>query len=341
MACQFEIYFSAAQYPAGTEWASAALDLVEQLEEQLSVYRPQSQLSEINRSAGRRAVPVEPWLFGLLRQAQTISAQTHGAFDMTTGPLSRAWGFCARSGPDPVDHDGADQASAVRPAPRDRTRPGRRVPGAAQLSSALARVGSERLQLDEQTDSIRFLTPGMEINVHGIGKGYALDRCAALLRSAGMQDFLMHGGQSSVVAAGSHPALPGRGWAVGIRHPLCPDRRLAELLLRDRALGTSGSGTQFFRHRGAEYGHLIDPRTGYPAKGVYSVTVLARTAAEADALATALYVLGPEGARQHCATHPHRAMLMVGPGPQEGAVTLHQHGLTANDWRQLADPTAE
>jgi thiamine biosynthesis lipoprotein len=107
----------------------------------------------------------------------------------------------------------------------------------------------------------------------------------------------MHGGQSSVVARGTQgPSVGGRhGWRVGLRHPLRPDRRLATITLDDKSLGTSGSGTQFFVDRGRRLGHILDPRTGRPAEGVISATVIAESAADADALATALYVLGPAG----------------------------------------------
>jgi thiamine biosynthesis lipoprotein len=101
------------------------------------------------------------------------------------------------------------------------------------------------------------------------------------------------------------------GWHIGLADPLRPKRRLGRIRLIDRGLGTSGSGTQFFRHRGRRYGHILDPRTGWPAEGVYSVTVLAPTAALADGLATALYVLGPEAAQRYCQEFPGIAMFMV------------------------------
>ena len=116
-----------------------------------------------------------------------------------------------------------------------------------------------------------------------------------------------------------------------------PERRLAEFYLHDRALATSGSGTQFFRFAGRRYGHVIDPRSGRPAEGVYSATVLAPTAAEADALSTAFYVLGPKKAREVCARRPEIAALLVCPGKRSGAVALHAAGLAAGDWRRPAD----
>lgn len=300
MACQFQIVFPADRYPVGTGWAAEALDLVEQLEDQLSIYREQSTLCDINRRANFEAVAVEPWLFELLQLAQHIGMATGGAFDLTAGPLSRAWGFLRRAG---------------------------RVPSAAELQAAKARVGHQDVHFDQANHSIRFLSHDMEVNVNAIGKGYALDRAAEQLLHAGMADFLIHGGQSSLRAVGSHPCQPGAGWTVGLRHPLRPDQRLAEFQLDHRALSTSGSGTQFFHHRGKRYGHLIDPRTGRPAEGVYSATVLAPTAAVADALSTAFYVLGPEGAAQYCKDHSEVAALLVTPGTKAGTVQLACYGL--------------
>jgi thiamine biosynthesis lipoprotein len=314
MACQFQVVFRADRYPEGTQWAAEALDLVEQLEDRLSIYRDQSTLCDINRRAGSVAVAAEPWLFGLLEEAQRIFLETDGAFDLTAGPLSRAWGFLRRAG---------------------------RMPTAAELDTALARVGGQYVQLDPASHTIRLLATSVEIDVNAIGKGYALDRAADQLREAGMADFLIHGGQSSLLAVGSHGATPEAGWTVGLQHPLRPDQRLAEFQLDNRALGTSGSGTQFFHHRGKRYGHLIDPRTGRPAEGVCSATVLAPTAAEADALATAFYVLGPEGAEQYCGNHAEVGALLVTPGPKAGTVEISCFGLDRTKWRRIDPATGK
>jgi thiamine biosynthesis lipoprotein len=154
-----------------------------------------------------------------------------------------------------------------------------------------------------------------------------------------MDDFLIHGGQSSVLASGTHRAAAVSGWTVGLRHPLRPDQRLAEFHLSDRALGTSGSGTQFFHHRGRRYGHLIDPRTGQPADGVYSATVVAPTAARADALATAFYILGLEGTQRYCADHADVGALIVTPGERAGSVELTNYGIDESTWRRVEPAT--
>jgi FAD:protein FMN transferase len=306
MACKFEVFLNAGQYAQGTAVALAALDLVDQLEDQLTVYRDSSEVSQLNLTAAFTSVEVEPRLFSLLERAQQLYRETGGAFDVTSGRLSKVWGFTRRAGKIPTDDD---------------------------LAAALACVGSEFLELDPENRSARFKRPGLEVNLGSIGKGYALDRCAELLAAAGIHDVLLHGGNSSVLARGAHAAEGAAdGWLIGVRNPLRPDRRLGHLRLRDRALATSGSGTQFFVHEGRRYGHILDPRTGWPAEGVLTVSVLASTAADADALATAFYVLGPAAAAAYCQTRPDVAMVMLCPGERAGALVVHVHGLGEGEW---------
>ena len=121
-------------------------------------------------------------------------------------------------------------------------------------------------------------------------------------------------------------------WTLGLRHPLEPRRRLAELHLRDRALGTAGGATQFFAHGDRRFSHIIDPRTGWPVEGIYTATVIAPTAAEADALATAFYVMGVEEAAHYCAKHPEIGTLLVCPTTDPAGVALHAFGLRSADW---------
>ena len=165
----------------------------------------------------------------------------------------------------------------------------------------------------------------MRLNLGSIGKGYAVDRAVEHLLAAGVSDFLVHGGQSSVAARGSAvgplkiaaasdqppAARTARSpWKIGVKDPLRDERRLGQVELNDRALGTSGAQFQSFRHRGRRYGHILDPRTGWPADGMLSVTVLAPTAAEADALSTAFYVMGPEAAMSYCRHRPAIAAIL-------------------------------
>jgi thiamine biosynthesis lipoprotein len=165
------------------------------------------------------------------------------------------------------------------------------------------------------------------VNFNGIGKGYALDRMAELLALHSVDEYLLHGGKSSVLARGNQPGHGTRGWTVGLRHPLRPAERLADFCLRDQSLSTSGSGTQFFIRRGQRYGHILDPRTGWPAEGLYSATVIAPTAAEADALSTAFYVMGPEEVEKYCAAHPEISVLLVASAEREAEVRLFEFNL--------------
>jgi len=314
MACQFEFLFNAGQYPLDTQTSLAALDLVDRLEDQLTVYRETSEISLLNRQAAHEAVVLEPGLFALLQKAQQLHAETAGAYDITAGPLSRVWGFMHRSGA---------------------------IPTPEALAAALESVGSQWVQLDPAASTARFTKAGVEINLGSIGKGYALDRAADLLEAAGIHDFILHGGNSSVLARGAHSSSAGAsGWRVGVRNPLRPDRRLGELLLRNRALATSGSGTQFFMHDGRRYGHILDPRTGWPAEGVLSTSVLAPSAAEADALSTAFYVMGPSAAQEYCQHREDVSAVMLCPGRRAGSIEKHLFGLAEHDWSELDDLSA-
>jgi thiamine biosynthesis lipoprotein len=175
----------------------------------------------------------------------------------------------------------------------------------------------------------------MEINLGAIGKGFALDRCAEVLDARGVQDYLIHAGQSSILARGSRSAGKGSGWSVAVRHPLKPTVRLAELRLFDRALGTSGSGNQFFYFQGTRYGHVLDPRTGSSVEGILSATVLAPNAAQADALSTAFFVLGVDQVRQFCQNHPDISAILVCPGHRKGSLVIHVIQLKDDEWRSL------
>jgi thiamine biosynthesis lipoprotein len=192
--------------------------------------------------------------------------------------------------------------------------------------------------LDEDQATIAFRRSGITVHFNCIGKGYALDRMAELLDDGRVGDYLLHGGKSSVLARGDQPGQPsGSGWTIGLKHPLRPAERLAEFVLRDRSLSTSGSGTQFFRRRGRQYGHILDPRTGRPVEGIFSATVIAPTATEADALSTAFYVMGPEKTAAFCANRPDLAAVLICPASREQEVHLHVVGLDNDEWRRLAD----
>lgn len=246
-----------------------ALEEVAQLEARLSHYRPDSEISDLNLRAAYGPVRLEPSLFALLEQCVALSAETEGAFDVTAGPLIRCWGFFRGQGAWPTPE---------------------------AVAEALAAVGSHRLELDAAERTVQFGVPGMQVHLGAIGKGYAVDRMVTTLRELQVEAALVHGGSSTIYGLGVPPGKD--AWEVGLRHPDDPERRLGIVQLRDRALSTSGDYEQFFEREGRRYSHLLDPRTGYPAQGVRSATILAESATETDALSTAAFVLGEAGASQ-------------------------------------------
>ena len=306
MACQFELCLSMLEYPNATDLAIEVLDLVDALEEQLSFFRATSELTRINLLAADEAMEVEPRLFDLLCLAEDIYRDTDGAFDLTSTPLWELWGFSRRTG---------------------------NLPTQQQIDETLPAVGMQHVRLDRQQRTVRFDRPGVRLNLGAIGKGYALDRCAEKLAELHVDHYLISGGFSSMLARGRPLGgeATGGGWSVGLRNPLRPDRRLGELRLRDRALATSGSYIQSFRFGGKRYGHIIDPRTGWPAENVLSTTVLAPTAAVADALSTAFYVLGLEKTEAYCRAHPDIGVVLIEPARTRGGLALHTIGLSHDD----------
>ena len=287
MACDFDVILNPGP-AARLDAASNALDLIEALEDQLSVYRPNSELSQLNAHAATDWVTVESRLFQLLQFARQASAETEGGFDITTGPLVALWRRCK-----------ADY----------------RLPTPTEISETRLQTCMHQVEFDTAHQAIRFPTAGMELNLGSIGKGYALDRAAELLVDQHVTEFLIHGGKSSLLARGPHHGYP--GWPIGIANPLFPEKTLATILLVNAGLSTSGSNIQYFRLEGKRYGHILDPRTGWPAEGLASVTVLAPTATIAEALSTAFFVIGVENARRYCHNHSEIKALLI-PAPQPG-----------------------
>ncbi|MFW6162820.1 MAG: FAD:protein FMN transferase [Planctomycetota bacterium] len=280
--------------------ARMALDEVELLDEQFSVFNEGSELSGINAEAARRPVRVEPQLFDLLSLCQRLHRLTDGAFDVTVGPLLALWRDAAREG---------------------------RMPSAAALAEARRRVGMQHVTLRSKTRHVAFDREGVALDLGGIGKGYAVDAIVESLRRVGVRSALVHVGTSSVFALGAPPGE--QAWEVGIAHPLDREKRLLTLTLRDRAASTSGGYEQFVIISGQRYCHIIDPRTGRPVAGMLSCTVLTPRATEGDALSTALFVLGVEGARRYCASHREvEAILVPTPAPGQDAQPVRVGGTT-------------
>jgi len=275
----FEVSFPRQEFPQGTAAALDALDEIERIEQLLSVFRFDSQVHYINLTAHERPVRLDKELFDLIALCVQLAQETDGAVDITSGSLWKIWGFARRQG---------------------------RIPSADELNHAREHSGYQFLELDETTQTIRFKKQGIELNFGCVGKGFALDIAAKRLREHAVHRFLFSGGLSSMLASG-------RDWRIGIAHPLRAGQRLQELTLYDVAVSTSSSQKQFFRHGGHRYSHLIDPRTGQPAEGVFSATVLAPTATLAELLSTAFFVLGAEKTADYCSTHPEISAILAIP----------------------------
>ncbi len=313
MACTWELMFNMQQYPESGLAAAKAMARIDQLESQLTIYDENSEVSELNQNAFSEYFAVAPNLFELLQRAKSIHESTGGAFDITAGQLSSVWGFEQRNGS---------------------------VPSVEMLTTALESIGMQHLVLDTESSSVRFAVPNLKVNLGGIGKGYAIDQVAGLIREYDIDDFVLHGGQSSVIAAGNQKDIESetaKGWPIGLSHPVLPDRRLAEFYLRDSALGTSGTARQGFFHQGKRYGHIIHPKTGWPTDHLLSTTVISDSAELSDALATAFFVMPIKEVENWCRDHTDIGVVLVSDvaGRDNGQVQLEWFNLEDEDWKRL------
>lgn len=240
----------------------AAFGEIDRLEALMSSFKPESEVSRINRAAGTAAVAVSPEVFEVIARSLEISRASGGAFDISFAPLGDLW---KDSGVEPV-----------------------RVPEPAAVAAKLKLVGWSRVRLDPAARTVFLPERGMEIGLGGIAKGYIVDQALKVLQVEGVDRAL-------VAASGDMRsfARPGqRAWKVGIQDPARRDRLLGELEMSNQAVSTSGQYERFIVIAGRRYGHILDPHSGWPAAGCRTVTVLAGEAWEADALATTAFVLG-------------------------------------------------
>ncbi len=245
-----------------------AFEESERIDQLLSNYKPESELSRINGNGAGRPLVISREMAELLEKCLDYSRRSEGGFDVTVGPLIRVWGFYRGSG---------------------------KLPSPRALEQSRKLVGYQNLELDLDRPSVRFARSGVELDPGGIGKGYAVDRMAATLRRAGLGSFLISAGTSSIYASG-HPPQETRGWSVRIRDPKDSGSTVEQVYLKNQSLSTSGAYEKFFELEGKTYSHIMDPRTGWPASEVVSVSVLAGRTLDSEAWTTALFVNGPEWA---------------------------------------------
>jgi thiamine biosynthesis lipoprotein len=261
------------------EAANAAFDEIERLDRQMSNYSETSELSYINRNAAREEVIVEKELFDFLQLSIEYSRTTGGAFDITVGPLMKTWGFFDNKG---------------------------RVPDAGELKSVTERVGFNHVLLNERMHSIRFDREGVELDLGGIAKGYAVDKAAEILRASGVASaFITAGSAASVRSAHRRQT----SWRVEVSDPLDRSHKLETIDLSDRSVSTSGCREKTFESGGKTFCHIMDPRIGRPVRSDKRDDYY-ESGVEAEALSKALLVMGIEKAREFLKTRRHvRALL--------------------------------
>lgn len=291
MGTTFEVYLYAESLSQAMALFESAFLEIERVEAAISTYRASSELSRINREAARKPVTTNPEVLKLIQRALLYSARTGGAFDPTVGPLVEAWGFFRGSGKYPSE-DALNQARTV--------------------------TGWQHVSLAQDARTIAFDREHMMIDLGGVGKGYAIDRVAAVLRSEGVRAALIGGGTSSYYALGAPPGLA--GWAIDIPAPFGDNQSLATVTLNNQSLSTSGNYRRFFELEGQRYSHIIDPRTGHPVQGRVQVTVVAPRAEDSDALSTALFVMGPDAGQTLLQALPETGALMVAGLPASPAL---------------------
>lgn len=247
-----------------------ALNEVQRLDDLLSNYKPSSEWSKVNREAYRGPVQVSDELFSLLDRCVDYSQRSEGAFDITVGPLMKLWGFYKGQG---------------------------RIPHRSEIRTVLGRIGWQAIRLDAASKTVQFQRP-VEIDPGGIGKGYAVDRMAAILRDRGITSGIISAGRSSIYGIGAPPSER-RGWRVEVPNPKNPRENFAEVFLRNESMSTSGSTEKFFTVGGRTYTHIMDPRTGTPATGMLQVSVVAPRTIDSEAWTKPYFVLGREWAARH------------------------------------------
>lgn len=261
MGVQARLILYAPDEPSAQQAARAAFDRLAALEDVMSDYRPTSELMRLGTHAPGTPVPVSDDLFAVLARAQELARLSDGAFDVTVGPLVKLWREARRS---------------------------KQLPPEAERHAALERVGWQHLTLDSAAQTVTFERPGMQLDLGGIAKGYAIDEALSVLGRHGIERALVELGGDVVVGA---PPPGEAGWSLQVAYADAAHRRVS---LAHAAVSSSGDTEQFVEIGGHRYSHIVDPRTGLGLTTRIAATVVAPDATTSDGLATLLTVLGPE-----------------------------------------------
>lgn len=264
MGSRFEITVVANNETEAEKQIDLAVGEIQRIEKLISSWDPSSQTSEINRNAGVKPVKVDKELFSLIERSKKISNITDGAFDISYASMDKIWKF--------------DGSMTI-------------MPSEEEVKASVSKVGFQNIILDKENSTVFLKNEGMKIGFGAVGKGYAADKAKELLLQKGVSGGIINA-SGDMNTWGKQPN--GREWMVAITNPMNKDKAFALLPLNQGAVVTSGDYEKFVNFNGKRYAHIINPRTGYPATGIISVSVFAPKAELADALATSVFVLGKE-----------------------------------------------
>ncbi|MCI0663439.1 MAG: FAD:protein FMN transferase, partial [Acidobacteria bacterium] len=269
MACTYTIVVYGHREQDLGRIVNAAFDEVDRIDRLMSHYKPESPLSEINREAAKRPVKVERELFDFISECINYSRESDGAFDITVGPLMKAWGFFRGEG---------------------------RMPTDAEIAKARDGVGYQHVKLDDKAGTVLFDMAGVELDLGGIAKGYAVDRAVTLLKQHGIERALINACGSTIYGLGAPPNE--KTWEVQIQDPVDQSKVATTVRLNNQALSVSGSYVKFFEIDGVRFSHIMDPRTGRPVQGLLSVAVITGSGRAGDALDNVFYVWGVDKSKK-------------------------------------------
>ena len=269
MACTYSIAVYGQDEIQLRQIVNEAFDEVDRIDRLMSHYKPDSPLSRLNQEAAQYPIKTDPELFALLVEGVRYSQVSAGAFDITVGPLMKAWGFFRGEG---------------------------RLPSEVELAQVRQKIGSHHLILQAEEKTVRFDRAGVELDLGGIAKGYAVDRVVTLLKQRGITKALINAGGSTIYGLGSPPAND--AWDVQVQDPLDARKVALTVRLKNQALSIAGSAEKFFELHGKRYAHIMDPRTGRPVMNVLSVAVITKTGTAGDALDNVFYVQGVASSRE-------------------------------------------
>jgi thiamine biosynthesis lipoprotein len=262
MGTEYSLYLYADSPVEAGRLAEPAFQEIDRVEDLLSNYRESSELSRINREAALGEATTDPETFRFLEISFAWSAKSHGAVDITVGKLMKAWGFYGAKGT---------------------------VPSENKLAQARSQIGWQKVCLDRTNRTVRFLSPGIELDPGGMGKGYAVDRAVSVLRAQHVAAALLSAGSSTIYALGKPRGE--LGWKIRVPSIGEQNRTLSTVILCDASLSTANNSAKCFVYHGHLYGAIMDPRTSRPVEGTLQVSAISSSATESDILSNALFIL--------------------------------------------------